>query len=76
MGDRGTQELRFASCILVDRKEKPMSIKSKITDLLKGTETHSGDTRKKAGAGPALAAHSKDAKSKEASGQNKKAAKK
>jgi hypothetical protein len=53
-----------------------MSIKSKITDVLKGTETHSGDTRKKAGAGPALAAHSKDAKSKEASGQNKKAAKK
>lgn len=36
----------------------------------------SGDMRKKTGAGPALAAHSKDAKTEAATGQNPKAARK
>lgn len=43
---------------------------------LKKAEGKSGDMRKAVGAGPALAAHSKDAKSSGATGQNRDAAKK
>jgi hypothetical protein len=39
-------------------------------------EKRSGDMRKATGAGPALAAHSKDAKSAAATGQNPRAARK
>lgn len=39
-------------------------------------ETRSGDMRKATGAGPALAAHSKDAKTTAATGQNPAAARK
>ncbi len=41
-----------------------------------GTAKKSGEMRKQAGAGPSLAAHSKDAKSTAKSGQSSKAASK
>ena len=44
--------------------------KAKSADTASKPGGKSGDAEKKAGAGPALAAHSKDASSKAASGQN------
>jgi hypothetical protein len=41
-----------------------------------GNKKQTGDMRKATGAGPAVAAHSKDAKSSAATGQNQRAAKK
>jgi len=45
-----------------------------VSDTKRTTEAPAAALEKKAGAGPALAAHSKDAKSKGSSGQSRKAA--
>lgn len=52
------------------------NIFSRFTGGKKDAPKRSGDMRKATGAGPAVAAHSKDAKSSGATGQNPKAARK